>query len=82
MGMFNKTCKETSVLVTQSMDRKLGWTERISLKIHLKVCDNCARFVRQMHLLRSWVSSEDESNQPGLPEEGRQRIANKLKEGD
>lgn len=80
MGMLNKTCKETSLLVTQSLDRKLTWTERFGMRIHLAVCDNCARFVKQMQLLRTWLSSEDESAQPGLTDEGRERIAQKLQE--
>ena len=82
MGMLNKTCKETSVLVTQSLDRKLNWTERLGMRVHLAVCDNCARFVRQMQLLRTWIGSEEDSGQPGLSEEGRERIANRLEEED
>lgn len=82
MGMFNKTCKETSLLVTQSMDRRLNWHERLGMRIHLAVCDNCARFVRQMQLVREWLKSEDEAVQAGLTDEGRARIARKLQEGE
>jgi hypothetical protein len=71
MGMFNKTCKETSVLVTQSMDRRLSWGERLGMRIHLSVCDNCARFMKQMRLIQEWLSDE-----------GRERIARKLPEGE
>lgn len=79
MGLI-KTCKETSLLVTQSLDRKLTWTERLGMRIHLAVCDNCTRFVKQMRLIRAWLSAEDEAVQPGLSDEGRERIAQKLQE--
>ena len=81
MGLM-KNCKETSLLVTQSMDRRLTWTERLGMRIHLAVCENCTRFVKQMHLIREWLSKEDEAVQPGLTEEGRERIARKLQEGE
>ena len=80
MGMFNKTCKETSLLVTQSLDRRLTWSERLGMRIHLTVCDNCTRFVRQMRLIREWLSKGDEAVQPGLTDESRERIAQKLQE--
>lgn len=79
MGLI-KNCKETSLLVTQSLDRRLTWTEHLSMRIHLAICDNCARFVRQMGLMREWLGMEDEAVQPGLTEEGRERIARKLQE--
>jgi hypothetical protein len=78
MGLI-KTCKETSVLVTQSLDRRLTWRERLGMRIHLAVCNNCARFMRQMHLLREWLGHEDEAAEPGLSDEGRERIGRKLR---
>jgi hypothetical protein len=81
MGLM-KTCKETSLLVTQSLDRKLTWTERLGMRIHLAVCNNCARFTKQMRLIREWLGTEDEAVQPGLTDEGRERIARKLQEGE
>lgn len=81
MGLI-KTCKETSLLVTQSLDRRLNWRENLGMRIHLAICDNCARFVKQMHLIREWLGRdrEDEAVQPGLTEESRERIARKLRE--
>lgn len=81
MGLM-KNCKETSQLVTQSLDRRLTWNERIGMRIHLAFCDNCARFMKQMQLLRKWLSDEDEASQSGLTDESRERIARKLQEGE
>jgi len=79
MGLI-KNCKETSLLVTQSLDRRLTWTERVGMRIHLAVCDNCTRFMKQMRMIREWLNTEDEAVQPGLRDESRRRIAQKLRE--
>lgn len=79
MGLI-KNCKETSLLVTQSLDRRLTWREHLGMRVHLAICDNCARFAKQMRLIREWLGKEDEAGQPGLPDEGRERIARKLRE--
>jgi hypothetical protein len=50
------------------------------MRVHLAICDNCARFAKQMRLIREWLGKEDEAGQPGLPDEGRERIARKLRE--
>jgi hypothetical protein len=81
MGLM-KNCKETSALVTQSLDRRLNWRERLGMRIHLAVCENCTRFARQMRLIREWLAGEEEASQPGLSEEGRRRIAKKLQDRD
>jgi hypothetical protein len=64
------------------MDRRLTWRERLGMRIHLAVCENCTRFRRQMRLVREWLSDDDEAVQPGLTDEGRERIARKLQEGE
>jgi hypothetical protein len=46
------TCKETSRLVSQGLDRKLGLGERIAVRLHLAICRGCADFSRQMEFLR------------------------------
>lgn len=66
------------MLVTQSLDRRLSWRELIGVRLHLMVCRNCARFNQQMHLIRTWLRSEEVESQGGLTEESRQRIAHKL----
>ena len=78
MGML-KTCKETSGLVTQSLDRSLNFRERVGMRLHLMICTNCRRFNQQMHLIRAWLRNEDEASmQSGLSEQGRERIARNL----
>jgi putative zinc finger protein len=46
------TCKEATRLVSQGLDRRLGFGERLRLRLHLVVCDGCRSFKVQMWVLR------------------------------
>ena len=50
--MIFPSCKEVSHLVSQGLDRRLGFGERVRLRVHLAICDGCANFKRQMEFLR------------------------------
>lgn len=47
------SCRETSALVSKSLDERLSWRERIAVRLHLAMCSACRAFERQMLLLRS-----------------------------
>ena len=49
------TCKQASQIISQSLDSPLPWSYRMQLKLHLFICRFCARFSRQMRLLRTAV---------------------------
>lgn len=42
------TCKETSRLLSEARERRLGWRERFSLRLHLLVCAGCDNFRKQL----------------------------------
>ncbi|HET7201489.1 MAG TPA: zf-HC2 domain-containing protein [Burkholderiales bacterium] len=46
------SCKEASRLISQGMDRRLSFPERIALRLHVGICDACTRFTRQVEFLR------------------------------
>lgn len=46
------SCREVSHLVSQGLDRKLGFGERVAMRLHLAICRGCANFSRQMEFLR------------------------------
>jgi hypothetical protein len=46
------SCKDVTHLISQSQDRKLTLGERISLEMHLAMCNGCSNFKSQMHWLR------------------------------
>ena len=50
------TCKEVSRLVSQGLDRRLGFGERIALRVHLSICEGCSNFSKQVAFLRKAVA--------------------------
>ena len=46
------SCKEASELMSQAQERKLSWTEKLGLKLHLVMCAACSRFARQLEFLQ------------------------------
>ena len=46
------SCKETTRLVSQGLDRELAFGERVLLRVHLAYCIGCRRAGRQMRFLR------------------------------
>ena len=50
------TCKEASRLISQGLDRRLGFTDRIGLRLHLLICDGCANFSKQVKFVRRAIA--------------------------
>jgi predicted anti-sigma-YlaC factor YlaD len=46
------SCKQATRLVSQGLDRELGFTERVQLRVHLAICAGCTNFSKQVALLR------------------------------
>ena len=49
------SCKQTARLLSQGQDRKLGFGERVALRVHLAICDGCRNVNRQFRFLREAV---------------------------
>lgn len=62
------SCKEVSHLLSDRMDRKLGFMERVRLRMHLAMCAACSRVERQLDFLHQamsgWVKPSDR-DEPG-----------------
>jgi len=73
--------------MSQSMERRLGFSEILRLRLHLVICVWCARYLRQIKLLRrvarsgSGIDQPDNSLTTTLSAEVRARIANSLGQG-
>jgi hypothetical protein len=71
-------CKETTQLISQSLDRDLSWKERFSLKYHLLICKNCKRFGQQLQTIYVALKriGKNVENDPNitLPLESKKRI--------
>jgi putative zinc finger protein len=46
------SCKEVTRLVSQGLDRELGFAERVKLRVHFAICDGCTNFREQVAFLR------------------------------
>ena len=53
--MQKLNCKEVSVLLSQTEDRRIELLERLRLRAHLKVCVGCMNFQRQLNFLRKAI---------------------------
>ena len=61
-------CHDATQLMSEQQDRRLTLSERLSLRIHLLVCDGCRNFGMQMQslrrFLRGYARGEDEEVPP------------------
>ena len=46
------TCREATHITLQAEDRSMPLSERLSLRLHHRICTNCRRFARQVLLMR------------------------------
>jgi hypothetical protein len=46
------SCREVTRLVSEGLDRQLGFGERVALRLHFTICRGCTQFNRQMSFLR------------------------------
>ena len=49
------SCKETSLLLSQAQERRLGRAERWSMQLHLLICAGCRNFRAQLGFMRAAV---------------------------
>jgi hypothetical protein len=45
---LNRTCKQVSALLIAREDRRLPWTDRLALRLHMAICVTCPKFERQI----------------------------------
>jgi len=48
-------CQEAAQLISRGMDEHLPRWQRVSLRLHLLICDACTHFSKQVQLLRAAV---------------------------
>lgn len=62
-------CRETTRLISEAQDRRLGLGERLQLRVHLLYCGGCRRFGTQMDVLRQLTRSYVKGEPPDEPPE-------------
>jgi len=79
------SCKDVTRLISESMDHSLPLGKRIGVRLHLLICKFCARYERQLILIRetfrrlaATVESPGGSFGETLSEEAKGRIKKTL----
>lgn len=70
-------CKDTSQIISQSLDRQLTMRERFALKFHLLICKHCRRFSQQLQtigLALKLIARANEDDKIKMPPETKERI--------
>ncbi len=82
-------CKEVSGLVSQSLDRKFPFWQRVSVWIHLSMCKLCRGFRKDLLNLRSAarqhaddIKMDASETDSALSKEARARIQHALESED
>jgi hypothetical protein len=80
------TCKDVTRLVSESMDRSLPLGKRIGVRLHLLICRFCARYERQLLLIRetarrlaATAETPGEPSVETLSKEARERIRESIR---
>ena len=74
------SCRDTSRLVSESMDRRLPFFKRLLVRVHLLKCKYCRRFEQQLRHIRTLSRHLGENPEPlddpsiALTDEARERI--------
>jgi hypothetical protein len=76
-------CKDTVVVISESMERPLALRERVLLKLHLWICSWCQWYMEHLLTIRGTLRTQSASEAnlnsvPGLSAEARERIKQKL----
>jgi len=79
------SCKEIGELLSQAMDRKLSFRERLGLKFHLFICKTCSCYDKQLQFIarsarRLMQPKKDNQGIPPLSNEAEARINNAIKQ--
>ncbi len=85
MSHWMFSCKEVSRKVSESMDRKLPWHQRLLMNLHLMMCKYCRRFKNQLVVMHCALNSEDlppddAHSGPHLSRQACERIKQALKD--
>jgi len=55
-----RTCKEVSILISESLDRRLPLWQRVSLWMHVSLCRFCRRFRKDLlHIHQQFQQDKD-----------------------
>ena len=75
------SCKQTSQMISLSLDEQLPLSKRMGIRFHLMMCVLCRRYRKQLLAIRALLRMEQEdAGTAALSTEARQRLEKKIKE--
>lgn len=76
------SCKEMTERISESMERRLSFRQRIGVRLHFLICIWCRRYQKQLLFIRNILRGDPEKigeNLPGgLSPEARRRMKEAL----
>ena len=82
LGNLSPTCRQATRLQSEAMDRRLSFSQRLGLRLHLVLCKWCRRYGEQLKFLRFAARQcEEHEGRQGpqrLSPEARQRIQERV----
>jgi hypothetical protein len=62
---LRRTCREAAAIILAGEDRRLGFAERLALRVHFMVCAACPNFAQEVRTMRAgfaaWRSYRDDA---------------------
>jgi len=73
-------CRQVTRLVSQSMDARLPWHQRLAVRFHLLYCVWCRRYATHIQFLRKAARGLvlKDGSAPKLSEEAKERMQERL----
>jgi len=77
-------CRQVTRLVSQSMDTRLAWHQRLAMRVHLLYCVWCRRYASQIRFLRkaskNFSPEAPDPAAPTLSAEDKERMRERLQQ--
>ena len=55
MGRLMYNCREVTQMISESLDRRLPFHQRVGIRVHLFICKFCSRYRKQLLFLREII---------------------------
>ena len=74
------SCEQATFLMSKKEEGKLAFKEKIQLRLHLRICDFCTRFQRQVRFFTRHAAQVHEHSGALLREEKKEEIRGVMRE--
>ena len=86
MKRLKMSCEDTSLLISEAMDHRVGFGKRLRLKIHLALCGVCMYYKKQLETIRKLAQNLAREDCPvhadtALKPEAKEKIKKMLEAG-